>query len=78
MCLGDDFFQALLQSFWRPFVRKCGRSQGEHCGNWLAQIMGSLLDGAWPLSRSGQISPVRRRRVDCLPHGSARHVPHPE
>jgi hypothetical protein len=40
--------------------------------------MGSLLDGAWPLSRSGQISPVRRRRVDCLPHGSARHVPHPE
>jgi hypothetical protein len=40
--------------------------------------MGSLLDGAWPLPRSGQIFPVLRRRVDCLPHSPARHVPHPE
>lgn len=78
MCLGNDLFQALLLSFRRRFVRKCGRGQGEHCGNWLSQVMGSLLDGAWPFPPGGQIFPVRRRRVGCLTRSPACHVPHPE
>ena len=57
MCLGDDLFQPVLDSFWRRPVRKCGRGQGEHRGNWLAQVMGGLLDGAWPRIRIGQIPP---------------------
>ena len=78
MCLGNDLFQALLDSAGHPFVCECGGCQSAHRGNWLAQVMSSLLDGSWPLLRIGQISPGRRRGVDRLSHCPAFHVPHPE
>ena len=58
MGFGHDLFQALLDSFWRRLVRKCGRGQGEHCGNWLAQVVGSLLDGACLCCAPARFSPA--------------------
>ena len=78
MGFGHDLFQALPDSVWRRFVRKCGRGQGEHCGNWLAQVVGSLLDGASPLLRTGPVFPGHRYSVDCLTHCAPCHVPHPK
>ena len=78
MCLGDDLFQPALDSFWRRPVRECRRGQGEHRGNWLAQVMSGLLDDAWRWMRIGQIPPGRRRRVHCLSYCFTCHVPHPE
>ena len=75
MCLGRDLLQAALDSCWRLLVRKCRRGQCEYRGNWLAQVMRSLLDGAWPQIRIGQVPPGR---VRCLPHCLMCHVPHPE
>ena len=59
MCLGNYLFEAPPDLVRRGFIRECGGGQGEHRGNWLAQIMSSLLDGSWPLLRIGQMSPGR-------------------
>ena len=77
MCLGNDLFQAAPYSFRCRFVRECGRGQREHRRNRLAQVMRSLLDGAWPWMRIGQIPPGSQRRVRCLPYCLTCHVPHP-
>jgi hypothetical protein len=46
MCLGSYLFQAPPDSVRRRFIRECGGSQCEHGGDWLTQVMSSLLDYA--------------------------------
>jgi hypothetical protein len=40
--------------------------------------VGSLLDGASPLLRTGPVFPGHRYSVDCLTHCAPCHVPHPK
>jgi hypothetical protein len=39
--------------------------------------VGSLLDGASPLLRTGPVFSGHRYSVDCLTHCAPCHVPHP-
>ena len=78
MCFGNDLFQALLDSFWRRLVRKCGRGQREHCGNRLAQVVGSLLDGACAFAVHRPDFPGRSAQSRLPDLLSPCHVPHPK
>ena len=62
--LGNDLFQPPPDWLWRLSVRQCSGGEHGYRGNWLAQVVSSLLHCTWP-SQSIILNFRRSRSVAC-------------